>query len=43
MQASTGFVSGTALGMACGPTLASILQINFKISKLTFNQNTLPR
>ncbi|KAH1042772.1 hypothetical protein GLYMA_09G128500v4 [Glycine max] len=42
MQASAGFVSASALGMACGPALAGILQINFKISKLTFNQNTLP-
>ncbi|XP_042498624.1 SPX domain-containing membrane protein At4g22990-like isoform X2 [Macadamia integrifolia] len=42
MQASAGFVSASALGMACGPALAGLLQINFKISKLTFNQNTLP-
>lgn len=42
MQASAGFVSASALGMACGPALAGILQINFKIHKLTFNQNTLP-
>jgi len=42
MQASAGFVSASALGMACGPALAGILQINFKIYKLTFNQNTLP-
>ncbi|KAL5173648.1 SPX domain-containing membrane protein [Glycine soja] len=42
MQASAGFVSASALGMACGPALAGILQINFKTSKLTFNQNTLP-
>ncbi|TKY45289.1 SPX domain-containing membrane protein [Spatholobus suberectus] len=42
MQASAGFVSASALGMACGPALAGILQTNFKIYKLTFNQNTLP-
>ncbi|XP_027924094.1 SPX domain-containing membrane protein At4g22990-like [Vigna unguiculata] len=42
MQASAGFVSASALGMACGPALAGILQINFKVHKLTFNQNTLP-
>ncbi|XP_062074182.1 SPX domain-containing membrane protein At4g22990 [Humulus lupulus] len=42
MQASAGFVSASALGMACGPALAGLLQINFKIYKLTFNQNTLP-
>ncbi|BAU02205.1 hypothetical protein LR48_Vigan10g110900 [Vigna angularis] len=42
MQASAGFVSASALGMACGPALAGILQIDFKIHKVTFNQNTLP-
>ena len=42
MQASAGFVSASALGMACGPALAAFLQTNFKIYKLTFNQNTLP-
>lgn len=42
MQASAGFVSASALGMACGPALAGILQTNFKIYNLTFNQNTLP-
>ncbi|RAL53100.1 hypothetical protein DM860_006772 [Cuscuta australis] len=42
MKASAGFVSASALGMACGPALAGLLQTNFKISKLTFNQNTLP-
>ncbi|KAK4365307.1 hypothetical protein RND71_016665 [Anisodus tanguticus] len=42
MQASAGFVSASALGMACGPALAGLLQINFKIYKLTFNQDTLP-
>ncbi|KAG6669623.1 SPX domain-containing membrane protein At4g22990-like [Carya illinoinensis] len=42
MQASAGFVSASALGMACGPALACLLQKNFKISKLTFNENTLP-
>ncbi|CAK8532590.1 unnamed protein product [Lathyrus sativus] len=42
MPASAGFVSASALGMACGPALAGILQTNFKIYNLTFNQNTLP-
>ncbi|KAK8533181.1 hypothetical protein V6N13_046341 [Hibiscus sabdariffa] len=42
MQASAGFVSASALGMACGPALAGILQTNFKIYNFTFNQNTLP-
>ncbi|XVF51566.1 hypothetical protein PTKIN_Ptkin04bG0194900 [Pterospermum kingtungense] len=42
MQASAGFVSASALGMACGPALAGILQTNFKIYKFTFNAETLP-
>ncbi|GKV23048.1 hypothetical protein SLEP1_g32833 [Rubroshorea leprosula] len=42
MQASAGFVSASALGMACGPALAGILQTNFRIYNITFNQNTLP-
>ncbi|CAN8245308.1 unnamed protein product [Cochlearia groenlandica] len=42
MQASAGFVSASALGMACGPALAGLLQVKFKIYKFTFNQNTLP-
>lgn len=42
MQASAGFVSASALGMACGPALAGLLQTNFKVYKLTFNQDTLP-
>lgn len=42
MQASAGFVSASALGMACGPALAGLLQTKFKIYGLTFNQNTLP-
>ncbi|XP_022736587.1 SPX domain-containing membrane protein At4g22990-like [Durio zibethinus] len=42
MQASAGFVSASALGMACGPALAGILQTNFKIYKFTFNEATLP-
>ncbi|KAK8658135.1 hypothetical protein V6N13_036347 [Hibiscus sabdariffa] len=42
MQASAGFVSASALGMACGPALAGILQTDFKIYKLTFNAVTLP-
>lgn len=42
MKASAGFVSASALGMACGPALAALLQTNFKIFKITFNQDTLP-
>ncbi|KAL8150458.1 hypothetical protein V2J09_020266 [Rumex salicifolius] len=42
MQASAGFVSASALGMACGPALAGLLQTNFKIYVFTFNQDTLP-
>ncbi|CAN1332874.1 SPX domain-containing membrane protein At4g22990 [Linum perenne] len=42
MQASAGFVSASALGMACGPALAGFLQTEFKIYNITFNQNTLP-
>ncbi|ONK59222.1 uncharacterized protein A4U43_C08F4230 [Asparagus officinalis] len=42
MQASAGFVSASALGMACGPALAGLLQTNFKIYGLTINQDTLP-
>lgn len=42
MKASAGFVSASALGMACGPALACLLQTNFKLFKITFNKNTLP-
>ncbi|GAA0175022.1 hypothetical protein LIER_28281 [Lithospermum erythrorhizon] len=42
MKASAGFVSASALGMACGPALAGILQIRFTIFKITFNEVTLP-
>ncbi|KAK3027571.1 hypothetical protein RJ639_042340 [Escallonia herrerae] len=42
MQASAGFVSASALGMACGPALAGLLQINFKLYMITLNQDTLP-
>lgn len=42
MQASAGFVSASALGMACGPALACLLQTNFKIYRITFNSVTLP-
>ncbi|KAJ3672481.1 hypothetical protein LUZ60_007202 [Juncus effusus] len=42
MQASAGFVSASALGMACGPAMAGLLQWNFKISYFSFNANTLP-
>ncbi|GMH22765.1 hypothetical protein Nepgr_024608 [Nepenthes gracilis] len=40
--ASIGFVSASALGMACGPALAGLLQTSFKFYKLTFNYVTLP-
>ncbi|CAL5381717.1 unnamed protein product [Camellia sinensis] len=42
MQASAGFVSASALGMACGPALACVLQTQFKLFNITFNENTLP-
>ncbi|KAK9668222.1 hypothetical protein RND81_13G042400 [Saponaria officinalis] len=42
MQASAGFVSASALGMACGPALAGLLQTKFTLFNLTFNQDTLP-
>lgn len=42
MKASAGFVSASALGMACGPAVACLLQTNFKFMKITFNQDTLP-
>ncbi|GLT43922.1 hypothetical protein SLA2020_178460 [Shorea laevis] len=42
MKASAGFVSASALGMACGPALACLFQTNFKIFNLTFNEDTLP-
>jgi MFS family permease len=42
IKASAGFVSASALGMACGPALAGLLQWNFKLSFLTFNEDTLP-
>ncbi|PWZ04828.1 SPX domain-containing membrane protein [Zea mays] len=42
MQASAGFVSASALGMACGPALAGLLQWKFKVYMVTFNQSTLP-
>ncbi|KAL8543797.1 hypothetical protein ACS0TY_004379 [Phlomoides rotata] len=42
MQASAAFVSASALGMACGPALAGLLQMKFKIFNITFNAVTLP-
>ncbi|KAL2516812.1 SPX domain-containing membrane protein [Abeliophyllum distichum] len=42
LQASAGFVSASALGMACGPALAGLLQTKFRIYKITFNQDTSP-
>lgn len=42
MQASAAFVSASALGMACGPALAGLLQVKFKVYNITCNQNTLP-
>ncbi|GJN34397.1 hypothetical protein PR202_gb23053 [Eleusine coracana subsp. coracana] len=42
MQASAAFVSASALGMACGPALAGLLQTESKLYMLTINQDTLP-
>lgn len=42
MKASAGFVTASALGMACGPALSCLLQSNFKIFMITFNEDTLP-
>ncbi|KAK6162429.1 hypothetical protein DH2020_002270 [Rehmannia glutinosa] len=42
MKASVGFVSAGALGMACGPAFSSLLETNFTILKITFNEDTLP-
>ncbi|KAJ8748923.1 hypothetical protein K2173_013359 [Erythroxylum novogranatense] len=42
MQASAGFVTASALGMACGPALACLFQTKLKIYNLTFNEETLP-
>ncbi|XP_021748838.1 SPX domain-containing membrane protein At4g22990-like isoform X2 [Chenopodium quinoa] len=42
MKASAGFVTASALGMACGPALACLFQAKFKLFKLTFNDDTLP-
>lgn len=42
MKASAGFVSASALGMACGPALACLFQTDFKVFNLTFNEQTLP-
>ncbi|XP_051137652.1 SPX domain-containing membrane protein At4g22990-like [Andrographis paniculata] len=42
LQASAAFVSASALGMACGPALAGLLQTNFKLFNMTLNQDTLP-
>ncbi|RCV12568.1 hypothetical protein SEVIR_2G289500v4 [Setaria viridis] len=42
MQASAAFVSASALGMACGPAFAGLLQTNVKVSVFTINQDTLP-
>ncbi|XP_052170294.1 SPX domain-containing membrane protein At4g22990-like isoform X3 [Diospyros lotus] len=42
MKASAGFVSASALGMACGPVLACLLQTRFTLFNITFNEDTLP-
>ncbi|XP_074279916.1 SPX domain-containing membrane protein At4g22990-like [Silene latifolia] len=42
MKASAGFVTASALGMACGPALACLFQTKFKMFRLTFNDETLP-
>eukprot|EP01018_Ginkgo_biloba_P008761 Gb_27488 [translate_table: standard] len=42
LKASAAFVSASALGMACGPALAGVLQVNKSFLGITLNQNTLP-
>lgn len=42
MQASAGFVTASALGMACGPALACLSQTHFKVYRIIFNEDTLP-
>ncbi|KAK3132896.1 hypothetical protein QOZ80_6AG0529150 [Eleusine coracana subsp. coracana] len=42
MQASAAFVGASALGMACGPALAGLLQTESKLYMLSINQDTLP-
>ncbi|KAL8162503.1 LOW QUALITY PROTEIN: hypothetical protein V2J09_013992 [Rumex salicifolius] len=42
LKASAGFVSASALGMACGPALACLFQTRFRIYIFTFNEDTLP-
>ena len=42
LKASAGFVSASALGMATGPALAGVLEMDKSFVGLTFNANTLP-
>ncbi|CAM6129355.1 unnamed protein product [Calypogeia fissa] len=42
LKASAGFVSASALGMACGPGLAGLLILNKRFLGVTFDSNTLP-
>ena len=43
MKASAGFVSASALGMACGPALAALFPTDDStIFWITLNENTLP-
>jgi hypothetical protein len=42
LKASAGFVSASALGMAVGPALAAVFEVDVKLLGLTFNANTLP-
>ncbi|XP_056174194.1 SPX domain-containing membrane protein At4g22990-like [Syzygium oleosum] len=42
MQASAGFVTASALGMACGPALVCLFQTHFKVYMITFSEDTLP-
>ncbi|KAH7290745.1 hypothetical protein KP509_30G061800 [Ceratopteris richardii] len=42
LQASAGFVSASALGMAVGPALAGLFEINKRVLGVTLNANTLP-
>lgn len=42
LQASAGFVSASALGMAMGPALAGFFEINKRFLGVTLSSNTLP-
>ncbi|KAH7438172.1 hypothetical protein KP509_04G003900 [Ceratopteris richardii] len=42
LQASAGFVSASAVGMAVGPALAGLFEINKSFFSITLNSSTLP-